>query len=109
MEAINIEEKYNELIQHILCLGKTILLRDRMSLTIRLLDNSTEEPLKVTISIPMNNDEYDYTQVNVSWRIPSKMEAFKTLKFPVSASQKMMFDTLLFDITNWKLDYLINK
>lgn len=109
METINIEEKYNELIQYISYLGKTILLRDGMSLTIRLLDNSTEEPLKVTLSIPMNNEEYDYTQVNVSWRIPSKMEAFKTLKFLASASQKVMFDTLLFDITNWKLDYLINK
>ena len=109
MESINIEKEYQELIQYISCLGNVELYKDFMSLTIRVFDTSLKEVIKVEISIPKINGEYDKSQVTVRWKNPSHTDHFQILKFNTSMEQKMMFNVLLFAITNGKLNYLADR
>lgn len=109
MESINIEKEYQELIQYISCLGNVKLYKDFMSLTIRVFDTSLEESIKVEISIPKINGEYDKSQVVIRWKNPSYTNTFQILRFNTSIDQKIMFNILLFDITNQKLNYLTDR
>lgn len=109
METIDIEKEYQELIDYLSCLGNVKPYPDYMSRTLRVFDNSMNDELKVEISIPMINGKYDTTQVLIRWKDPSYTNTLRTLKFKSSMNQKVMFDILLFDITNWKLNYLNDK
>lgn len=109
MEPINIEETYQELLQYLSCLGKYKLYSDFMSRTLRYFDNSSEEIMKIVVSLPMIDEEHSFDSIKIAWKAPQYKDKFRILTFTATMNQKTMFDILLFDITNWKLDYLNNK
>ena len=110
MEAgkhFNFEEKYKELIQYISQLGGgNIIYNDFLSVTIRVQDNSSKEFLRVNINVPKfeGTNNYDYSSVEVKWRTTLHTYPFKTHRFSASMDQKVIFNILLFEIINWKLD-----
>lgn len=103
-KVFEITEAYNELIQYVSCLGKPIIIKDFLSVTIRLFNNSDKEFLKVVLSVPKSNESYDYNIVEISWRYTSSMLSFEKYKCSADIDQKVIFNILLFNITNWKLD-----
>lgn len=109
MKNIDIEKEYQELIQYLSCLGDVKLYKDYMSMTLRIFDTTMKEILKVELSIPRVDEEYDTTFLSIRWKAPSYTGNFKTLRFNAFMNQEAMFNILLFDITNWKLDYLNDK
>lgn len=104
-QPFNFEEKYQELLQCISHLGGgSVSYPDFMSVTTKALDSSKKEFLRIRVYVPKVKGTYDYNSIEVEWRPTIQTFPFKAHRFSASMDQKIIFNILLFEITNWKLD-----
>lgn len=105
MESITVSEKYKDLIQYISQLGtSTRKDYDLNSVVIKVFDNSNKETLRVKLTQPLTNiGDKNYHYLTLYWLIPPGGNYFHYNKFHESTDKTVIFNTLLFEVTNWKL------
>lgn len=105
MKSVTVPEKYKELIQYISQLGaSTRKDYDLNSVVIKVFDSSNKETLRVKLTQPLTNiEDENYHYLTLYWLIPPGGNYFHYNKFHESTDKSVIFNTLLFEITNWKL------
>lgn len=102
-----IKDKYSTLVQHISQLGyKTdIGVNSQIELLINVYGAFGKLLLKVKLFQPLNNErEFNYHRLRISWAIPPNECLGNCKWYEDTTSQDVIFNTLLYDIINYKLD-----
>lgn len=102
-----IKDKYSTLVQYISQLGyKTaITLDNQIELTINVYGTFGKLLVRIHLFQPLDSEsEYNYRRLRISWAIPPNECLGHNRWYLETTSQDVIFNTLLFDFINYKLD-----
>lgn len=105
LDKIDIGTNYNELIEYLCNIGytSTINYKER-NVFIQVRNVTGEQYLQFRLDYPYDTLKgYNYDKLQIAWKLLEVSNFSIPHKFPKDLNQKVMFDIILFEITNWKL------
>ena len=108
LDKIDIGKNYNELIGYLCNIGYTSTTNYReRNVFIQVRDDKGEQYLQFRLDYPNELiTGYDYNNLQVAWRLLGVSPFSPPHKFHRDMDQRVIFETILFEITNWKLQNL---
>lgn len=107
MDNFDIGRIYKKLIKYLGSIGysSTTNYAER-NVFIQVRNSNEDESLQFRLNYSVSYQEYDYDHLQVAWRLLGVSGFSAPHKFPKDMDQKIMFEIILFEITNWKLQNL---
>lgn len=107
MDNFDIGRIYKELIDNLSNIGySSTISYDEKNVFIQVKNSNGNRFLQFRLNYSVSYQEYDYDHLQVAWRLLDVSSFSAPHKFPKDMDQKVMFEIVLFEITNWKLQNL---
>lgn len=108
LNNIDIGKNYRELIEYLHNIGHTSTTSwSEKNVFIQVRNGKGEQYLQFRLDYCYDVlDGYKYDELQVAWKLVGISKFSTPHKFPKDLNQKVMFDIILFEITNWKLKNL---
>lgn len=107
MDNFDIGRIYKELIDNLSNIGySSTISYDEKNVFIQVKNSNGERFLQFRLNYSVSYQEYDYEHLQVAWRLLGVSNFSTPHKFHKDMDQKVMFEIILFEITNWKLQNL---
>ena len=104
MDNFDIGRIYKELIENLSNIGySSIISYDEKNVFIQIKNSNGDRFLQFRLNYSVSYQEYDYDHLQVAWRLLGVSSFSAPHEFPKDMDQKVMFEIILFEITNWKI------
>lgn len=108
IDEIDIGQNYKDLIKYLSNIDSayTVNYAER-NVFVQVRNSKREQYLQFRLDYHYDSIEgYDYNNLQIAWRLLGVSSFSIPHKFPKDMDQRVMFDIILFEITNWKLQNL---
>lgn len=112
--ASTISERYKELIEYLSQIGNSfaITLKTQTDININIFDAAKNVTIVFHLYQPLDKNSYEGNFLKVSWKISPQEKFSIPHKFMETTDPKIIFNIILFEITDWKLknidDMIVN-
>lgn len=108
LDKIDIGSNYKELIKYFGNVGYSSCTNyTERNVFIQIRDKKGEQYLQVRLDYSRDTvGEYDYNNLQIAWKLLGVTSFSIPHKFPKDMNQKVIFNIILFEITNWRLQHL---
>lgn len=107
MDNFDIGRIYKELIDYLCNIGYSFTVHyGEKNVFMQVKNSNGDRFLQFRLNYSVSYQEYDYDHLQIAWRLLGVSSFSAPHKFPKDMDQKVMFEIILFEITNWKLQNL---
>lgn len=107
LNNISISINYKELIEYLRNVGyKSTVNYAEKNVFIQVRNNEGEQYLQFRLDYHMDAKGYDYENLQVAWRLLGYSVFSAPHRFPKDMNQKVIFEIIMFEIINWKLQHI---